>query len=228
MCTSQFSTSQHCPSYSEILDRTDLMAEDPECFPQRTTHTCLSNAPPELRLSPLQEPLRGGASSSPPLDDLEMFEEPRLSSAYRTQMSIPDVCQKPKQKMMETTIEMSTQTERDMSDYSVPMPLPQPPPPPAMIARSNSRTSLNSAAVGDVCRICHCESEPGAPLISPCVCCGSLKYVHQSCLQQWIKSADTKSCELCKFNFEMTTRIKPFRKVFMRAGAPISGWVSWI
>ena len=75
-----------------------------------------------------------------------------------------------------------------------------------------SQGSLTSAQ-GDVCRICHCESEPGMPLISPCVCAGSLKYVHQACLQQWIKSADTKSCELCKYNFQMTTRIKPFRKV---------------
>ena len=77
-----------------------------------------------------------------------------------------------------------------------------------------SQGSLTSAQ-GDVCRICHCESEPGMPLISPCVCAGSLKYVHQACLQQWIKSADTKSCELCKYNFQMTTRIKPFRKVRM-------------
>ena len=64
-----------------------------------------------------------------------------------------------------------------------------------------------------MCRICHCESEIDAPLISPCVCSGSLKYVHQACLQQWIKSANTKSCELCKFDFQMTTRVKPFRKV---------------
>lgn len=49
-------------------------------------------------------------------------------------------------------------------------------------------------------------------MISPCVCSGSLKFVHQSCLQQWIKSADTKSCELCKYDFQMTTKIKPFRK----------------
>lgn len=78
--------------------------------------------------------------------------------------------------------------------------------------RSDSQASLTSTML-DACRICHCEAEPGAPLISPCVCSGSLKYVHQACLQQWIKSADTKSCELCKFNFEMTTKIKPFRKV---------------
>ena len=66
---------------------------------------------------------------------------------------------------------------------------------------------------GDVCRICHCESEPGSPLISPCVCSGSLKYVHQACLQQWIKSANTESCELCKYHFQMTIKVKPFRKV---------------
>ena len=50
-------------------------------------------------------------------------------------------------------------------------------------------------------------------MISPCICNGSLKYVHQGCLQQWIKSADTKSCELCKYDFQMTTKIKPFTKV---------------
>ena len=73
--------------------------------------------------------------------------------------------------------------------------------------------SLASLPV-DVCRICHCEAEPGsAPLISPCACSGTLRYVHQSCLQQWIKSANTKSCELCKLNFQMTTTVKPFRKV---------------
>jgi len=78
---------------------------------------------------------------------------------------------------------------------------------------SASRVSVASLPV-DVCRICHCESEPGsAPLISPCACAGTLRYVHQSCLQQWIKSANTKSCELCKLNFQMTTTVKPFRKV---------------
>ena len=42
----------------------------------------------------------------------------------------------------------------------------------------------------DFCRICHCErdNEMGH-LIAPCKCKGTLKYVHQSCLQQWIKSS---------------------------------------
>lgn len=62
-------------------------------------------------------------------------------------------------------------------------------------------------------RICHCEGDTETPLIAPCYCAGSLRYVHQSCLQQWIKSSDTKSCELCKFNFIMHSKIKPFNKV---------------
>ena len=89
---------------------------------------------------------------------------------------------------------------------------PNSPTPPAT-DQCESRMSLTSSASMDVCRICHCEGEPDLPLISPCICSGSLKYVHQHCLQQWIKSADTKSCELCKFEFIMNTKIKPFRKV---------------
>ncbi|XP_003738207.1 E3 ubiquitin-protein ligase MARCH8 [Galendromus occidentalis] len=64
----------------------------------------------------------------------------------------------------------------------------------------------------DICRICHCEGDIQLPLISPCFCAGSLKYVHQACLQQWIKSSDTKCCELCKFEFIMNTKVKPFTK----------------
>ncbi|OQR69090.1 E3 ubiquitin-protein ligase MARCH8-like [Tropilaelaps mercedesae] len=63
-----------------------------------------------------------------------------------------------------------------------------------------------------MCRICHCEADPQLPLISPCFCSGSLKFVHQACLQQWIKSSDTKCCELCKFEFIMNTKLKPFTK----------------
>ena len=75
---------------------------------------------------------------------------------------------------------------------------------------SSSQTSQNS---GDICRICHCESETQNPLLTPCYCSGSLKYVHQSCLQQWLTASETTSCELCKFPFIMHTKIKPFNEV---------------
>ncbi|KAM9618195.1 E3 ubiquitin-protein ligase MARCHF8 isoform 1-T1 [Trichechus inunguis] len=65
---------------------------------------------------------------------------------------------------------------------------------------------------GDACRICHCEGDDDSPLITPCHCTGSLHFVHQACLQQWIKSSDTRCCELCKYEFVMETRLKPLRK----------------
>ncbi|XP_063361089.1 E3 ubiquitin-protein ligase MARCHF8-like [Cydia amplana] len=75
----------------------------------------------------------------------------------------------------------------------------------------SSRTSCSNSS-GDICRICHCESEVHNPLLAPCYCSGSLKYVHQSCLQQWLTASETRSCELCKFNFIMHTKIKPFNE----------------
>ncbi|XP_017374289.1 E3 ubiquitin-protein ligase MARCHF8 isoform X1 [Cebus imitator] len=65
---------------------------------------------------------------------------------------------------------------------------------------------------GDACRICHCEGDDESPLITPCRCTGSLHFVHQACLQQWIKSSDTRCCELCKYEFVMETKLKPLRK----------------
>ncbi|CAL4088676.1 unnamed protein product, partial [Meganyctiphanes norvegica] len=82
---------------------------------------------------------------------------------------------------------------------------------PSLMERCNSYTS-NVSSNQDICRICHCEADLDSPLIAPCYCAGSLKYVHQSCLQQWIKSSDTKCCELCKFNFIMHSKIKAFNK----------------
>ncbi|XP_072533987.1 E3 ubiquitin-protein ligase MARCHF8 isoform X1 [Salminus brasiliensis] len=76
---------------------------------------------------------------------------------------------------------------------------------------SFSRTSVTPSNQ-DICRICHCEGDDESPLITPCHCTGSLRFVHQSCLQQWIKSSDTRCCELCKFEFIMETKLKPLRK----------------
>ncbi|XP_030594380.1 uncharacterized protein marchf1 isoform X2 [Archocentrus centrarchus] len=64
----------------------------------------------------------------------------------------------------------------------------------------------------EVCRICHCEGDDECPLIMPCRCTGSLSFVHQGCLNQWIKSSDTRCCELCKFDFIMETKLKPLSK----------------
>ncbi|KAK2116418.1 hypothetical protein P7K49_007044 [Saguinus oedipus] len=77
--------------------------------------------------------------------------------------------------------------------------------------RKSSLRGLILAAVS-FCRICHCEGDEESPLITPCRCTGTLRFVHQSCLHQWIKSSDTRCCELCKYDFIMETKLKPLRK----------------
>ncbi|XP_035604448.2 E3 ubiquitin-protein ligase MARCHF8-like isoform X2 [Oncorhynchus keta] len=90
------------------------------------------------------------------------------------------------------------------------------------ISKAGSPTSVNvpcsfsrssvTPSNQDICRICHCEGDDDSPLITPCNCTGSLRFVHQACLQQWIKSSDTRCCELCKYQFIMETKLKPLRK----------------
>jgi len=75
---------------------------------------------------------------------------------------------------------------------------------------SESYTTAASSLTSNVCKICHCGEEDGEPkLITPCLCSGSLKFVHQECLHRWIKSSDIKRCELCKFTFIMQSKVKP-------------------
>ena len=73
-------------------------------------------------------------------------------------------------------------------------------------------TEHNPDAAVDICRICHGEGDPSHPLIQPCLCAGSLRFVHHPCLQKWILESSTRSCELCRFQFIMSSESKPFNK----------------
>ena len=68
-------------------------------------------------------------------------------------------------------------------------------------------SAVSTVSIGEMCKICHCGVEANASLIAPCYCSGSLKYVHQECLQRWIKSSDIKRCELCKYPFAMQAKV---------------------
>ncbi|VDO95570.1 unnamed protein product [Soboliphyme baturini] len=81
-----------------------------------------------------------------------------------------------------------------------------------VMSGGSAKSGSSTTSASEICRICHCEAAPEAPLIAPCYCSGTLKYVHQKCLQQWIKSSQTKACEVCRFSFIMQTKVKPFRK----------------
>ncbi|KAJ0234138.1 hypothetical protein HA466_0276780 [Hirschfeldia incana] len=49
----------------------------------------------------------------------------------------------------------------------------------------------------DVCRICQSPEEPGNPLRYPCLCRGSIKFVHQDCLHTWLHRGGNNKCEVC-------------------------------
>ncbi len=76
------------------------------------------------------------------------------------------------------------------------------------VAMDSFTTAASSLSLVEFCKICHCGGDAAAPLIAPCVCSGSLKYVHQECLQRWIKSADISQCELCKYPFAMESKVR--------------------
>ena len=62
----------------------------------------------------------------------------------------------------------------------------------------------------EICRICHSSAEEsGRPLMTPCRCAGSIKFVHQECLSRWIITKNIKECELCKHTFRMEYNMAP-------------------
>uniref|UniRef100_A0A8B9GGW6 RING-type E3 ubiquitin transferase n=1 Tax=Amazona collaria TaxID=241587 RepID=A0A8B9GGW6_9PSIT len=53
-------------------------------------------------------------------------------------------------------------------------------------------------------QVCRSEGTPEKPLYHPCVCTGSIKFIHQECLVQWLKHSRKEYCELCKHRFAFT------------------------
>jgi len=51
---------------------------------------------------------------------------------------------------------------------------------------------------GDVCRICRNRGDEDHPLRYPCACSGSIKFVHQDCLLQWLDHSNSRQCEVIK------------------------------
>ncbi|KII69305.1 E3 ubiquitin-protein ligase MARCH2 [Thelohanellus kitauei] len=46
-------------------------------------------------------------------------------------------------------------------------------------------------------------------LISPCMCKGTMKYVHEDCLFRWMSCKFGTRCELCGFSIKIVKRLKP-------------------
>ncbi|XP_010531564.1 PREDICTED: probable E3 ubiquitin ligase SUD1 [Tarenaya hassleriana] len=77
-----------------------------------------------------------------------------------------------------------------------------------------SETAVSAAAASryvdddedeeDVCRICRNPGDPDNPLRYPCACSGSIKFVHQDCLLQWLNHSNARQCEVCKHPFSFS------------------------
>uniref|UniRef100_A0A914HHT7 RING-type E3 ubiquitin transferase n=1 Tax=Globodera rostochiensis TaxID=31243 RepID=A0A914HHT7_GLORO len=59
----------------------------------------------------------------------------------------------------------------------------------------------------DICRVCRLSGSD--TLYHPCLCTGSIKYVHQDCLLQWLKYSKKDVCELCNHKFSFQPLYRP-------------------
>ena len=97
---------------------------------------------------------------------------------------------------------------------------------------SEPELSIPNERESGTCKICLTDSSDSAnPLISPCKCSGSMKYIHLECLRHWMQSrmVDRKTdhcltfswksldCEICKsnipFSFEGTGKENELLKI---------------
>ncbi|XP_051166426.1 E3 ubiquitin-protein ligase MARCHF6 [Leptopilina boulardi] len=60
----------------------------------------------------------------------------------------------------------------------------------------------------DICRVCRSD-DPDRPLFHPCICTGSIKWIHQECLLQWMRYSRKEYCELCGYRFSFAPIYSP-------------------
>ncbi|CAL9780058.1 unnamed protein product [Musa acuminata subsp. burmannicoides] len=91
------------------------------------------------------------------------------------------------------------------SSVAAPPPPPlAPPSPPATGSSVVGRFYDDDDEEGDVCRICRNPGDADNPLRYPCACSGSIKFVHQDCLLQWLNHSNARQCEVCKHTFSFS------------------------
>lgn len=74
---------------------------------------------------------------------------------------------------------------------------------------TNTGSGEDGTGDADTCRICRGEATEQEPLFYPCKCSGSIKFVHQDCLMEWLSHSQKKYCELCKTPFRFTKLYSP-------------------
>ncbi|CAD8140995.1 unnamed protein product [Paramecium octaurelia] len=88
----------------------------------------------------------------------------------------------------------------------------------------NELSSRSKADSNEQCRICLGNTQSSNPLLNPCKCSGSLKYIHLECMKRWLKELTSASrsseksetylwnllkCEICQ---------EPYKVIFQSDG----------
>ncbi|KAH6948592.1 hypothetical protein HPB50_025188 [Hyalomma asiaticum] len=64
----------------------------------------------------------------------------------------------------------------------------------------------NEAGIGSrMCRFCH-DGDEEEPLVSPCKCSGTIRFVHASCMEHWLNQRNVDFCDLCGERFQMAAQ----------------------
>ncbi|XP_069961333.1 uncharacterized protein [Cherax quadricarinatus] len=77
----------------------------------------------------------------------------------------------------------------------------------------------NKSSTGPMCRICH-EGESVGDLISPCLCMGTMGWIHKTCLEHWLTITTCQRCELCGFAYTIRLSPKPFWEFLLSYDSP--------
>lgn len=97
---------------------------------------------------------------------------------------------------------------------------------------------MDDLTQGDICRVCRCEGQSDRQLFHPCICTGSIKWIHQDCLMQWMRYSRKEYCELCGHRFSFTPiyspdmpRVLPLRDVagglLSSVGTAVKYWLHY-
>ncbi|KAK2762599.1 hypothetical protein FQN54_000772 [Arachnomyces sp. PD_36] len=104
---------------------------------------------------------------------------------------------------------------------------------------TNYGTKGKHGEEADTCRICRAEGSEDEPLFYPCKCSGSIKFVHQPCLMEWLSHSQKKYCELCKTPFRFTKLYDPnmpqelpapvfAKELFFHASRTVLTWLRFL
>lgn len=89
---------------------------------------------------------------------------------------------------------------------------------PAMIVPRSETESIetiqSSDEYGHSCRICRYFRSDMILIPSPCLCSGSVGFVHLKCLQRWMRFKSDNHCEICHQEYSISPEKRNYKQLF--------------